>query len=279
MNITSPVLGLALLSQVGLLHSQPNVTAWEILQQGVSNKNPERRKQAIAAISSIGLAPAGIKLMESALLNDADVGVRQTAAASLGQMRAKQCIPALRKALEDGSGEVVFQAAKSLWELGDRASAQETLQEVLSGHRRDVSGIREGAMRDARATLHSPRALAKIGIREASGALLGPFALGVSAATEMMKDTGAAGRANAATLLAQECDEETLHLLEQSLRDDKNAAVKAAAARGMGVCGTKDSVPLLERRLSDSHDAVKFMAAAAIVRLSMSGPADPLEKN
>ncbi|MDQ6758297.1 MAG: HEAT repeat domain-containing protein [Acidobacteriota bacterium] len=275
MNITGCVLGLALLCEAGLLRSQPNVTAWEILQQGVSDKNPERRKQAIAAISSIGLAQPAIRLVESALLNDDDVVVRQTAAASLGQMRAKESIPALRKALEDGSGEVVFQAAKSLWELGDRASPKQPLEEVLSGHRKDVSGIREGAMRDAKAKLHSPRALAKIGIREASGALLGPFALGVSAATEMMKDTGAAGRASAATLLAQECDEQTLQLLEQCLKEDKNAAVKAAAARGMGVCGTKDSIPLLERRLSDSHDALKFMAAAAIVKLSMSGPAGP----
>ena len=279
MNISNTVLGLGFLSLLTLLQAQPNVTAWDILNQGVNDKNPERRKQAIAAVGSLGLAPEAIKLLESALRNDEDVVVRQTAAASLGLMKAKQSIPALQQALEDQSGEVAFQAAKSLWELGDRSSVRNTLQDVLTGQLKDATGLREGAMRDAKAKLHSPRALAKIGIREASGALLGPFSLGVNAAEEMMKDTGASGRANAATLLAQDCDSRTLQLLDQTLKDDKNAAVKAAAARGVGLCGTKDSIPVLEQHLSDSHDAVKFMAAAAIVKLSMGGTPTPLEKN
>ena len=274
MNITNTVRTLALLSLFKLVEAQPNVTAWEILNQGVVDKNPQKRKQAIAAVGSIGLASEALKLLESALLNDDDVEVRQTAAASLGQMKAKQSIPALEKALDDGSGEVAFQAAKSLWELGSRAS-RGTLQDVLTGEVKDATGIKAGAMRDARAKLHSPRALAKIGIKEASGALLGPFSLGVNAAEEMMKDNGAPGRANAATMLAQDCDNRTLELLNQTLKEDKNAAVKAAAARGVGSCGTKDSIPVLERYLADSHDAVKFMAAAAIVKLSMSGLVPP----
>lgn len=263
---------MALLSLASLLDAQPNVTAWDILNQGVNDNNPERRKQAIAAVASIGLAPEATKLVESALLNDEDSVVRQTAAASLGQMKAKQSIPTLHKALDDRSGEVAFQAAKSLWEMGDRSS-RDTLQEVLTGQRKDAMGMKEGAMRDARAKLHSPRALAKLGIKEASGALLGPFSLGVSAATEMMKDTGAPGRAFAATLLGQDCNERTLEMLDRSLKEDKNAAVKAAAARGVGQCGSADSIPKLEQYLADSRDTVKFMAAAAIVKLSMAGPA------
>src|SRR5947209_14860496 len=166
--------------------TQPNVTAWEILNQGINDKNPERRKQAIAAVGSIGLTPQAINLVESALLNDDDTIVRQTAAATLGQMKSKQSIPALQKALDDRSGEVAFQAAKSLWELGDR-TCRDTLQEVLTGQRKDATGLKEGAIRDAKAKLHSPRALARMGIKEASGALLGPFSLGVNAAEEMMK--------------------------------------------------------------------------------------------
>jgi HEAT repeats len=146
---------------------------------------------------------------------------------------------------------------------------------VMTGERKDVSGFREGAMRDAKAKLHSPRALAKIGIKEASGALLGPFSLGVTAAEDMMKDTGAPGRALAATLLGQDCDAHGLQLLETSLKTDKNGAVKAAAARSLGQCGNADDIPKLEQYLSDGRDAVKFMSAAAIVRLSMTGPKQP----
>ena len=265
------VLCLLLVSQAGRLYGQPNVTAWDILSQGANDKNPERRKQAIVAIGSVGLAPEAVKMVESTLLIDEDPVVRQTAAATLGQMKAKQSIPALQKALDDASGEVAFQAAKTLWDMGDR-SCRSTLQEILTGERKDTAGFVDGAMRDAKAKLHSPKALAKIGIKEASGALLGPFSLGVNAAQEMMKDTGATGRAFAATLLGQDCDERGLQLLEFSLKADKNAAVKAAAARGIGQCGNKDSIVKLEEHLSDGRDSVKFMAAAAIVKLSMSGP-------
>lgn len=269
MTSTQRVLCTLILSLGGPLAAQPNVTAWDILNQGCDLKNPEKRKQALVAVGSIGVAPQSIKLLEYALANDEDSMVRQTAAAALGQMKAKQSIPALQKALDDGSGEVAFQAAKSLWELGDRSS-RETLQEVLTGEIKDAMGFRQGAMRDARAKLHSPRALAKIGIKEASGALLGPFALGVSAAEDMMKDTGAPGRALAATLLGQDCDARGLQLLEQSLKEDHNAAVKAAAARSLGQCGSADDIPKLEQYLADGRDAVKYMAAAAIVKLSMT---------
>lgn len=265
------VLCCALLSLAGMLKAQPNVTAWEILNQGMNDKSPERRKQAVVALGSIGLAPQTIKLLESALLNDEDPTVRQTAAATLGQIKSKQSIPALQKALDDASGEVAFQAAKSLWDMGDRTS-RGTLEDVLTGERKDATGFMDGAMRDARAKLHSPKALAKIGIKEASGALLGPFSLGVNAAQEMMKDNGAPGRAFAATLLGQDCDARAQQLLEWCLKTDKNAAVKAAAARGLGECGNKDSIVKLEEHLSDARDAVKFMAAAAIVKLSMTGP-------
>ncbi|MGI8746085.1 MAG: HEAT repeat domain-containing protein [Bryobacteraceae bacterium] len=264
------VLCAALLSLSGLVLGQPNVTAWDTLNQGVESKNPEKRKQALVAVGSIGLAPQSIQLLEYGLLNDEDTVVRQTAAATLAQMKARQSIPALQKALDDRSGEVAFQAAKSLWELGDRSS-RDTLQEVLTGERKDATGLREGAIRDAKAKLHSPRALAKIGVKEASGALLGPFSLGVTAAEDMMKDTGAPGRALAATLLGQDCDARGLQLLEWTLKEDRNAAVKAAAARALGQCGSADDIPKLEQYLSDGRDSVKYMAAAAIVKLSMTG--------
>ena len=271
MNSTKSVLCLLLVSQTGMLCGQPNVTAWDILSQGANDKNPERRKQAIVAIGSVGLAPEAVKMVESTLLIDEDPVVRQTAAATLGQMKAKQSFPALQKALDDPSGEVAFQAAKALWDMGDR-TCRSTLQEILTGQRKDATGFMDGAMRDARAKLHSPRALARIGIKEASGALLGPFSLGVNAAQEMMKDTGATGRAFAATMLGQDCDARAQQLLEYSLTVDKNAAVKAAAARGLGLCGHKESIVKLEQHLSDNRDAIRFMAAAAIVKLSISGP-------
>lgn len=274
MNAIKTVLCLALLSLPAILSAQPNVTSWDILNLAMNDKNPEKRKQAIAAIGSIGLAPEAIKLAEDAMLKDEDPVVRETAAAALGEMKSKQSIPALQKALDDAYGQVAFQAAKSLWALGDRTSSRDTLQEVLTGTRKDSAGYIEGAMRDAKAKLHNPRALAWMGVKEASGALLGPFSLGVTAAQDMLKDTGAAGRAYAATLLGQDCDPRAHQLLEWVLKEDKNAAVKAAAARGLGACGDRQSIPKLEEYLAASNEAVKDMAAAAIVKLSINPTKD-----
>ncbi len=268
MNTFPPVLCFALVALPQILRAQPNVTSWDLLNQAMNDKNPDKRKQAIAAVGSIGLAPEAIKLTEDAMLKDEDPIVRQTAAAALGEMKSMQSIPALQKALDDASGQVAFQAAKSLWALGDR-TCKTTLEGVLTGQLKDSGGFMEGAMRDAKAKLHSPRALAWMGVKEASGALLGPFSLGVNAAQEMLKDGGSPGRAYAAILLAQDCDARAHQLLEWSLKEDKNAAVKAAAARALGVCGDRKSIPILEQYLANSQDSVRDMSAAAIVKLSL----------
>jgi HEAT repeat protein len=75
-------------------------------------------------------------------------------------------------------------------------------------------------------------------------------------------------RTLSASLLAEHCDAGTLRLLEQMTVDAKNWMTKAAAAKGLGRCGNPDAIPKLELNLSDSHDAVRFFAAAAIIRLS-----------
>ena len=247
------------------LAAQPNATSWQILNEGLKSAKPQTRSLAIAAIGSVGLVPEAVKLVESGL-PDKEADVRQVAAAQLGLMKSKQSIPALQAALDDPSNAVAFAAAQSLWALGDRTS-RTVLQAIFVGERKSGAGFVEGTMHDANKTMHDPKKLAKIGAKEVSGALLGPFSLGLTAAEEMLKDGGAPARTAAATLLAQDCDAHSRELLESSLERDKNWAVKAAIARALGGCGSKDSIPWLERYLSDNHDALRLMAAAAIVRL------------
>lgn len=246
--------------------AQPQSTAWNVLNDGYNSKNLERKKQALTAIGSIGPTPETIKLLEQALRDD-DPVVRQTAAAVLGQGKFRQSIPALKAAADDESGEVAFTAAKALWDMGDH-SGRNVIEEVLTGELKDATGMVEGAKRDAKAKLQNPKSLAMMGVKEASGALLGPFSIGIYAAEQAFKDGSASGRTLATTMLAQDCDAMALQILEKSLTSDKNWAVKAAAARAIGQCGNPDSIPKLEQSLSDSHDAVKDMAAGAIVRLS-----------
>jgi HEAT repeat protein len=258
--------------------AQPDVTAWDILQHGLNDpKNFDRRRQAVTAIGSIGLVPQAIKLVEHGLRDD-DSTVRQTAAAELGQMKSTASIPALKAALDDPSGEVAFTAAKALWDMGDH-SGELVLQDVLTGQQKSSEGVVNGAIRDAKRKMRDPKALANIGVKEASGALLGPFSIGVTAVEDFMKDGGAPGRMLSATLLAQQCDQRNLQLLEWTIRNDKNAAVRAAVAKALGTCGNPGDIVALEQFLSDSHDSLRFMSAAAVIKLTMiqqsQAPAKP----
>jgi HEAT repeat protein len=249
-----------LLTATGL-QAQPDKTAWEVLKTGLNEKNPDRRRQAVTAIGSIGLNPEGVRLVEGAL-RDSDSLVRQTAAATLAQMKARTAIPSLKTALGDASGAVAFAAATALWDMGDR-SGLNLIEDVLTGQEK----ASEGALSAAKRKLHDPKAMALLSL-EASGAWLGPFNLGIIAAEQAFKDGSSGVRILATTLLAQGCDAESLRLLEWSCLKDRSWAVKAASARALGQCGNPEAIPKLEQNLADSNAAVKCMSAGAIIRLS-----------
>jgi HEAT repeat protein len=192
-----------LLPSIALL-AQPDKTAWEVLKAGLSDKNPDKRRQAVTAMGSIGLDTDAVQLVEGAL-RDQDSLVRQTAAAELGQMKAREAIPSMKTAMDDAAGEVGFAAAKALWDMGDR-SGRDLIEDVLTGQEKASEGALKGAVRDAKRKMHDPKALAVMGLKEASGALLGPFSIGIIAAEQSLKDGSSGGRALATTLLAQDCD-------------------------------------------------------------------------
>src|SRR5258706_10318900 len=206
---------IAFLLTMTALWAQPDKTAWDLLNKGMLDKSVEKRRLAIGAVASVGLDAEAVRLLELAL-HDQDASIRQMSAAGLGEISAKQSIPALKTVLEDSNNEVAFAAAKALWQLGDR-SGRVVLEDVLTGTRKNFA----------------------VDQRTAS-----------------------------AILLAEVCDAATLRLLEQMAVDGKNWTTKAAAVKGLGRCGNRDAIPKLELDLSDVQDAVRFLAAAAIIRLS-----------
>jgi HEAT repeat protein len=260
---------LALLALPAAL-AQPEVTSWNILRDGFHEKFVDTRRQAVTAVGSIGETPDAVKFLSDALKDD-DLEIRQSAAAVMGLYKCRACIPALKVALDDESGEVSFAAAKALWDMGDR-SGRAILEEVLSGEVKSAPGAIEGARRSARTTLHDKKAIALMGAKEAAGALLGPASLGITAAEMALKDGNGGGRTLSATMLGEDCDAHILEVLEGELDNEKNWAVRAAVARAIGRCGNADAIPRLEQKLSDSKNLVRFMAAAAIIRLTQKPP-------
>jgi HEAT repeat protein len=264
--VSSKVTAIAFLLAGTCLLAQPEQTAWSVLKPGLVDTNPLNRRQAVTATGAIGLDPQAVQLVEAAL-KDNDSLIRATAAAELGEMKSRQSFPALKAALDDPSGEVGFAAAKALWDMGDK-TGRGFLEDVVAGQQEATDAGVKGALHRADRLRHDPKAMAVLGAKEASGALLGPFNIGVIAAEQLFKNTRVAARMQALNLLAEECDVQTFNLLEAAATGDENWAEKAAAAKALGRCGNPDAIPKLEVNLSDSNAAVRFMSAAAIIRLS-----------
>ena len=259
-------LTIALVLPAASLLAQPEKTAWDVLKPGLMDTNPLTRRQAVTATGSIGLDPEAVRLVEAAL-KDHDSLIRATAAAELGEMKSRESLPVLRAALDDPAGEVGYAAAKALWDMGDK-TGRGFIEDVVAGQQTATDGGVKGALHRANRLRYDPKAMAVLGAKSASGALLGPFNIGVLAAEQVLKNGAVAVRMQALNLLAEECDAQTFKLLESAATDDKTWAEKATAAKALGRCGNPEAIPKLEQNLAASNTAVRFMSAAAIVRLS-----------
>lgn len=251
--------------------------AWTILHDSAADTRPEVREQVAAALGSMKGSAEAQRMLEKLLAEDKDPDVRQTAAAAMGTLKSRAAIPALRKAVEDDDAGVSFTAVKALWAMSD-VSGRAELEEVLGRARTTSAGGMQAQIRSMKKTARNPAELARIGLTQASGALLGPFSIGVTAAQSILKDSGASGRALAAGMLAEHCDAALKTLFESDLVSEGNWGVKTAIARGLGKCGDKNSIPILEAYLIDSRDGLKTMAAAAIIRLSVARPAPAVKR-
>jgi hypothetical protein len=69
-----------------------------------------------------------------------------------------------------------------------------------------TEGVVEGKLSEAKDKLRNPASLAVIGAKHAAGALLGPFANGISVVEELKKDSSAPARALSASFLGADPD-------------------------------------------------------------------------
>ena len=248
--------------------SEQTTSAWEVLDKTLADGNEMHRQQAVLAGGAIGPTAEALKFV-SAALHDKSTLVRQTAVTVLGELQLPVAIEYLRQALNDNA-EVSFTAARALCTRGEPDGCG-FLQEVLKGERKDYKpSFAEKNLKYAKKKL-TPTELALMGVREASGVLLGPASLGIVVGEEAIKaqqtnGRGGSGRAIAATVMADHPDEYTRILLEWALQDSR-ASVRAAAAKGLVKCGNAESIPKLQAALADEHVAVRCMAAAALISL------------
>jgi HEAT repeats len=82
----------------------------------------------------LGFGPAAEPFLREQLASAAAVETRRLAAATLGEIRALDAVPALLEVLDDPDDELVAGAARALGRIGDTA-ATAALMEVLEGRR------------------------------------------------------------------------------------------------------------------------------------------------
>ena len=256
-------------STPALTASAAREKSWQVLNEGLAEKDYDRRAEALAALGTIGPQDQAVKLVEASL-DDKSPVVRQAAIEALGTMKARSSIPKLETLLDDHSALISFAAAKALSAMNDR-TGRDIFEEVLDGDRKVSSGVLQEGLQMAHQELHDPPSLAELGAEQAAGTLFGPAGFGVEVGVEVAKDKAAPARVESARMLGDDPSPEARAALAHGL-DDKSWLVRAAAAQAMGLHGTPKDVPALVPLLSDGQKQVRYRVAAAIIRVTNGLP-------
>jgi HEAT repeat protein len=249
--------------QARLAHSNvrqsPREQAWQLLESACTSDKSTNRATAILVLGLIPNNTRSARLAEKAL-TDNKPEVRSAAAAALGEMGSRASIPKLRAAFDDQDPVVVLAAAHSLDLMHDN-SAYEVYYEVLNGERK----ARKGLISSQASLLHDPKKMAALGFEEGIGFV--PFAgIGWGAIKVIAKDDASPVRAAAAKVLAKDPDPATTDALIDAA-GDKSWIVQTAALEALAKRGDRSALRTVEKYMSDEKDAVKYTAAAAVLRL------------
>lgn len=238
--------------------------AWDLLTSTVTDtKHVDNCIQAIAALGTMGTNPRAATLLQKAM-TDPERDVRTAAILAAAQTKNSSLIPALRKALDDTEPEVAFTAATQLWKLHDH-TGDDLLIAVANGERRPSGKLMHNAKHSAAREMHNPAAMAKLGAMQGAAILLGPFGFGLQAVDYARKNGADSSRALAIDDLAEVHTQEVHGVLVDAL-DDKDPAVRAAAAKGLGQWTDAATAKKIAPLLSDGKLPVRLTAAAAYIR-------------
>jgi HEAT repeat protein len=202
-------------------------------------------------------------------MKDPVVDVRTAAVLAAGQTKNRNLTTNLRTMLDDKEPQVAFVSATTLWKMNDR-SGEDILIAVVDGDRKATAGLKDSTMHTMNKDLHNPSTLARIGALQAGSMLLGPFGIGIGAYEYMHKNGGNSARVTAIEQISQEKTNPIRTNLISAL-GDKDPAVRAAAAKGLGMNyhDTAISDALLPV-FDDTKKPVRLTAAAAYINSTSS---------
>jgi HEAT repeat protein len=248
----------------------PEQMAWKILDRGLNDKSSAKRHDAIHALGLLMGDARAVAIAEKAL-EDRAPEIREAAATSLGELHSSSSIPKLELALNDKDITVVLAAAHSLWVLQDK-KAFDIYYEILVGERKAGPGM----IAQQEEMFKDKKKFAQFAFEQ--GIEFNPFAgIGWGIVKTLHTDTVSPVKASAAKALIDDPDPRTGQALAKSC-SDKSWIVRLAALEALARRGDQTVINEIERRLTDEKDLVRYIAAAAIVRLSSTPPQANPEK-
>ncbi|MCS7078496.1 MAG: HEAT repeat domain-containing protein [Chloracidobacterium sp.] len=236
-----------------------------ILAQGLTERNADRRREVVIALSLTRVENDPFPLLETAIA-DKDMHVQVAACATLAGLRDPRAVPLLRKALNSETPEVAFAAAKALYAHGN-ADGKQALLDIVAGERRAKSGYFSSQRRALFRSMKTPGGFFRLAFRYGIGFMPVPgLGMGLSSLAGLLADANLSGRAQAIAVLPPVKDAETVAMLREALTDE-DWTVRAAAVHALAMSeqtvARRDLVPLFQ----DPKDAVRYRAAAAYLRL------------
>ena len=239
--------------------------AWGYITAALSEKNPDTRLQAVQSMGLIGVHEPYVSTLIG-MLGDKDVQVRVATVQSIVDLKNKDTVPALKKALADPVPEVSFAAAKALYALKD-PDGEEALMFILSRELKTSTGFVTKQMRDSLRMLQTPKPLMMFAFKTGIGFAPVPgLGEGISSLQGILADPGMSGRAATALLLAPDKDPRVQAALIDALQD-KEGSVRAAACHALALRNDRKLETYLIPMLEDKKPAVRMRAAAGCLRL------------
>lgn len=237
--------------------------AWSNLHTAASSKNVDTRIQAVTALSVIGTNRDAEQMLRAAFY-DPEIDVRLAAIIAAGETKDRNLRGDLRKLLDDDAPQVAFTAATTLWKMTDQ-SGEDILLAVMRGERKANPNFMTSATHSASRTLHKPAELLRIGATQAASILVPPVGYGMGA-YRYLEGASKNPRVQALELLAKQEHNEHLQAELIDATDDKDEAVRLAAAEELSHYPGKATLDALSRMFGDKKTAVHLMASASYIR-------------
>jgi HEAT repeat protein len=253
------------------------VSPAEALRQAFDHAEPAVRAgvlELLEHLEGVRFAP-----MLRTCLEDANLGVRRQAAASLCRLRDTASVPALCALTDCDDMKLRSTAISGLSEMGDPRAVAPLCHVLENAHQRDEAALRA----DAATGLGRLRATAAV--PALSTALLDPFFLVRFAAAEALGRTGHATAISGLEAGIGDSDAEVRATVAQALGrigtpeagpglltllHDRDPDVRVVAAEALGAAGIEASIPDLCRALDDPESAVRRESARALGRIALT---------